>query len=134
MIGIDTNVLLRILVRDHEEQLRVAERFIAKHCSKEEPGHVSRIVVAETAWVLKDVYGYEKSQIASAIRSVMDVSELEIESADEVHAAVVDFEKSSAGFTDCLLARTNAAAGCEHTVTFDRKAAKLAGFKLLTGG
>jgi hypothetical protein len=28
----------------------------------------------------------------------------------------------------------NAAAGCDHTVTFDRKAAKLNGFELLKGG
>lgn len=131
MIGIDTNVLLRVLVRDHDEQARIAERFIATHCSSEEPGHVSRVVIAETAWVLKDVYGYARSQIASAIRCVLDVSELEIESADVVNGAVADFEKSSAGFTDCLLARTNAAAGCEYTVTFDRKAAKLPGFELL---
>ena len=131
MIGIDTNVLLRVLVRDHEEQVRVAERFIVTRCSKEEPGHVSRVVIAEIAWVLKDIYRYGRPQIASAIRAVMDVSELEIESANEVHSAVADFEKSSAGFTDCLLARTNAAAGCEHTITFDRKAAKLPGFELL---
>lgn len=131
MIGIDTNVLVRILVRDHDEQVRVAERFIATHCSSEDPGHVSRIVIAETAWVLKDFYGYARPQIANAIRSVLDVSELEIESADAVDAAVADYENSSAGFTDCLLARTNGAAGCEYTVTFDRKAAKLPGFELL---
>ena len=64
----------------------------------------------------------------------MNVSELMMESADEIDAAIADFEQSSAGFTDCLLARTNVAAGCDHTVTFDRKPAKLAGFKLLTGG
>ena len=134
MIGIDTNVLLRVLVRDHEEQLRAAERFIATHCSKDEPGYVSRVVVAELAWVLKDVYRYERSQIAAALRAVLDVSEFEIEAADEVDGAIIEFEKSSAGFADCLLARTNAGAGCSHTITFDRKAAKLPGFQLLKGG
>lgn len=131
MIGIDTNVLLRVLVRDQQEQVRAAEQLIAAHCSKDEPGYVSRVVIAETVWVLKDVYGYGRSQIAAAMRAVLNVSELEIESPDEVDAAIVDFERSSADFTDCLLARTNAAAGCEYTATFDRKAAKLAGFKLL---
>jgi len=134
MIGIDTNVLLRLLVRDQEEQVRVVERFISTRCSEDDPGYISRVVIAETAWVLKDVYGYDRKQISAAIRAVMNVSELQMESADEIDAAVTVFEQSSAGFTDCLLARTNAAAGCEHTVTFDRKAAKLAGFKLLTGG
>lgn len=131
MIGIDTNVLLRLLVRDHEEQARAVERFISTRFSQEDPGYVSRVVIAETAWVLKDVYGYDRQQIAAAIRGVMNVSELQLESADEIDAAVADFEQSSAGFADCLLARTNVAAGCDHTVTFDRKAAKLAGYKLL---
>jgi predicted nucleic-acid-binding protein len=134
MIGIDTNVLLRLLVRDHEEQVRVVEHFITTRFSKDDPGYVSRVVIAETAWVLKDVYGYDRKQIAAAIRAVMNVSELLMESADEIDAAIADFEQSSAGFTDCLLARTNVAAGCDHTVTFDRKAAKLTGFKLLTVG
>jgi predicted nucleic-acid-binding protein len=64
----------------------------------------------------------------------MNVCELQLESADEVDEAIVFFEQLSAGVTDCLLARTNAATGCDHTITFDRKAAKLQGFNLLTGG
>jgi predicted nucleic-acid-binding protein len=134
MIGIDTNVLLRLLVRDQQEQVRAAEKFIAVRCSKEDPGYVSRVVIAETAWVLKDVYGYGRPQIAAAMRAVLNVSEVEVESADEVDSAIIDFERSSAGFIDCLLARTNAAAGCEYTVTFDRKAAKLGAFRLLKSG
>lgn len=131
MIGIDTNVLLRLLVRDHEEQVRIAERFISTRFSKEEPGFVSRVVIAEVAWVLKDVFGYERAQIAAAVRGVSNVTELQLESADEINAAIADYEQSSAGFADCLLARTNLSAGCDYTVTFDRKAAKLKGFQLL---
>jgi predicted nucleic-acid-binding protein len=131
MIGIDTNVLMRLLVRDHDAQIKAAERFVNAHCASDDPGYVSRIVIAEIAWVLKDIYDYDRTQIAGAIRGILNVSQLEIESADEVHASVADYEKSSAGFTDCLVARLNAAAGCKYTVTFDRKAAKLDGFELL---
>lgn len=131
MIGIDTNVLLRLLVREHDGQLKAAERFVNAHCSSDDPGYVSRIVIAEIAWVLKDVYGYDRTQIAGAIRGILNVSQLEIDSADDVHAAVKDFEKFPAGFTDCLIARFNASAGCEYTVTFDKNAAKLYGFELL---
>jgi predicted nucleic-acid-binding protein len=133
MIGIDTNVLLRLLVRDHETQLRAAERFISTHCSSDEPGYVSRLVVVEVVWALKGFYGYDRAQIAAAIRGLLDVAELEIESAEEIHAALGDYESSTAGFADCLLGRTNASAGCERTVTFDRKAARVPGFDLLKG-
>lgn len=134
MIGIDTNVLLRLLVRDHDAQVRAAERYIAKHCSSAEPGFVSRGVIIEVAWALRRIYDYDRAQITAAVRGLLDVSEFEVESADEIHCAVADFEKSAVGFVDCLLARTNLAAGCDYTITFDRKAAKLAGFKVLTGG
>lgn len=131
MIGIDTNVLLRLLVRDLDTQVRTAEALIATHCSSEEPGHVSLLVIVEIVWALKGYYGYDRSQIASSIRALLNVSELEVESADEIHAALSDYETSAAGFVDCLLARTNEALGCDHTVTFDRKAARIKGFKLL---
>lgn len=131
MIGIDTNVLLRLLVRDDDAQVRAAERFVATHCSPDDPGFVSLVVVVETAWALRRVYLYDRSQIAAALESLLSVAELEIESAVEVRAAVADFAASAAGLVDCLVARTNVAAGCDYTVTFDRKVAKLKGFELL---
>jgi len=131
MIGIDTNVLLRLLVRDDDAQVRAAERFIATHCSPDNPGFVSLVVIVETAWALRRLYLYDRSQIATALRSLLNVSELEIESAADVRSAVADFATSAAGLVDCLVARTNVAAGCEYTITFDRKAAKLPGCELL---
>jgi predicted nucleic-acid-binding protein len=131
MIGIDTNVLLRLLVRDDDAQVRAAERFIATHCSPDDPGFVSLVVIVETAWALRRVYLYDRSQIAAALGSLLDVAELEVESAAEVRSAIADFATSAAGLVDCLVARTNVAAGCEYTVTFDRNAAKLRGFELL---
>jgi len=134
MIGIDTNVLLRLLVRDDDAQVRAAERFIATHCSPDKPGFVSLVVVVETAWALRRFYLYDRSQIAAALGSLLNVAELEVESAAEVRSAIADFATSAAGLVDCLVARTNVAAGCEYTITFDRKAAKLKGFELLKAG
>lgn len=134
MIGIDTNVLLRLLVRDLDAQVRTAEKLVAMHCSSADPGYISRVVIIEIVWALKGFYSYNRTQICASIRALLNVSEFEVESADEIHAALKDYETSAAGFVDCVLARTNAASGCEHTVTFDRKAAKLQGFKLLPGG
>lgn len=38
----------------------------------------------------------------------------------------------AAGFSDCLFAQFDADAGCEKTLTFDKRAAKVAGFALLS--
>ncbi len=131
MIGVDTNILVRLLVRDDDAQVRAAERLIGSRCSVDEPGFVSRVVIAEVAWVLGNYYQYDRADVARAIRGLMEVSELKFDAEDEVDAALKDFVSSSAGFMDCLIVRLNALAGCEHTFTFDRKAAKLPGFKLL---
>jgi predicted nucleic-acid-binding protein len=93
MIGIDTNVLLRLLVRDLDTQVRAAEKLIATHCSSEEPGYVSRVVIIEIVWALKGFYGYDRSQIAASIRALLNVSELEVESADEKRRTVLAWSK-----------------------------------------
>jgi len=134
MIGIDTNLIVRLIVNDDERQSRAVERFIQVHSSAESPCYVSNIVLIETVWVLETVYGYEHSKVADALAWILEVEQFEFDSPTHVEAAVGDYRTGAAEFADCLLGRMNVFAGCEHTVTFDRKAAKLAGFKLLGAG
>jgi predicted nucleic-acid-binding protein len=131
MIGIDTNVLVRLIVNDDERQSQAAEDFIRGSASSGHRCYVSSIVLVETVWVLETAYGYRRAQLADAMTSVLEVEQFEFDSPADVAAALEEFRRSAVEFADCLLARTNASAGCEHTVTFDRRAAKLAGFHLL---
>ena len=63
MRAIDTNVLVRLLVRDDPRQLKAAEEFVAKGA------WVSHLVLAETLWVLDAVYDRSPQQIGSAVES-----------------------------------------------------------------
>ena len=132
MIGIDTNILLRLIVADEPKQAVAVRNFIREHCSAEEPGFVSQVVLVELAWTLARVYGFTRDRIADAIDQILETAQLDVESSSDVAAAVNDYRAGPANFADCLLGRLNLTAGCSHTITFDRKAAKLAGFKLLT--
>ncbi len=134
MIGIDTNVLVRLIVADEPRQTAAARSFIREHCSSEDPGLVSNVVLAEIAWTLATGYGFSRNQIADAIDQIMETIQLQIESSTDVAAALIQYRAGPADFADCLLGQSNQTAGCTHTVTFDRKAAKLKEFKLLTGG
>ena len=133
MIGIDTNLLLRLIVGDEPKQAVMAREFLRGRCSADEPGYVCHIVLVELVWTLARAYGYPREKIAAAIEQILETAQLDVESSGDVAAAVKDYRRGAADFADCLLVRVNAATGCTHTVTFDRRAAKLPGFKLLAG-
>lgn len=131
MIGIDTNLLLRLIVGDEPKQAVTAREFLRERCSADDPGYVCHIVLVELVWTLARAYGHPRERIAAAIEQILETAQLDVESSNDVAAAVKDYRTGTADFADCLLARVNSASGCSHTVTFDRKAAKLKGFELL---
>jgi predicted nucleic-acid-binding protein len=128
MIGLDTNLLVRHLVADDPAQAQRAERFLAERCSAAEPGFVNRIVLCELAWTLDRTYGYARADIAHLIEQLLLARELQVEDRDEARAAVRAYRGGKLGFADALIAESNRVHGCEATATFDRKAAKAAGF------
>jgi predicted nucleic-acid-binding protein len=132
MIGLDTNVLVRIIVGDDEKQAEKAERVLKSRCTPEAPGFVNSIVLCELAWTLDRTYGYSRAQIASVISRILENSALRIEHAPLVAAALRIYRTAASSFSDVLLAEINLAAGCEVTLTFDRKAARLDGFTLVS--
>jgi predicted nucleic-acid-binding protein len=131
MIGLDTNVVVRLLVDDDPEQRKLARAFIARTCTPDDPGYINHIVLVETAWVLGSAYAFGRNEIASAIEGIMNVDEFSIEGPDLVRIAL-RASGGGADFSDALLGAVNASAGCKRTVTFDRAAAlKIEGFDLV---
>jgi predicted nucleic-acid-binding protein len=132
MIGLDTNVVLRYLAQDDPRQSKAARGLIDGRLTRDEPGHICTITVAEIAWVLKRLYAGSREEIADAIEGLLAAPTIVVEHRSLVRQAVQDFRESTAEFSDCMIARVNAGAGCDTTFTFDRAAAKLARFRLLS--
>ena len=126
MIGLDTNVLLRYIVRDEAAQAKAASRLIEGRCSKEAPGHVSHVVLAELAWVLGRGYGYAKAEVVKVLTAILSSAELKVQEAALAWAALRAFqdEDGQADFADYLIGAVNADCGCETTCTFDKRAAR----------
>lgn len=131
MIGIDTNILVRHLTQHDAEQAARATALVEGRLTRTTPGLINRIVVVELIWVLETSYGYACDLIADLIEQVLRISELIVEDADEVSEAVRRFRRSGANLTDLLLAIGNNRNGCSETFTFDRRAARTAGFAAL---
>lgn len=131
MKAIDTNVLLRLLLRDDQEQAAAADRFMEGCRASDEICFINRIVLAETVWVLQSGYRYRRGDIAGIIENLLRTRELALENAEEVRKALLDYRSSRADFADCLIGYTNLAAGCPGTATFSTAAGELDCFTTL---
>ena len=126
MRAIDTNVLLRLLVRDDRRQLDAAEKFVNKGA------WVSHVVLVETLWVLDAVYERSSEQIAAAVEMLMAHADLTLQDADVVASALARFRALPAvGFSDCLLLEIARKAGHLPLGTFDRRLGRLEGTQRL---
>ncbi len=126
MNGLDTNVLVRYLVADDEAQAAKAKRYIQSGST-----YVNCIVLSEVVWVLESAYGYDKEAIVAVLERLLSTHELEVEDADVAQAALHDYRRSTAGFTDCLIGHRNTAHGCNETGSFDKRAKGVRGFRML---
>jgi predicted nucleic-acid-binding protein len=131
MIGLDTNVLVRYLTHDDPAQTALANK-VMDSLTPEAPGFLSTAVIAEVIWVLESLYGFSKLETIQTLDTLLRSKELIVERAEIVGQALANFKTSRSDFADCLIERTGHAAGCRHTVTFDRRAANAAGMKLLS--
>jgi predicted nucleic-acid-binding protein len=127
MTGLDTNVLVRYLVRDEPTQAARATREL----EREERFLIGSVVLCELVWVLEAGYDFSRTEIGDTLEKILATAQFEIEGKDLALAALDDFRGSRADFSDCLIARRNRAAGAAQTVTFDRSLRGLEGFRLL---
>jgi predicted nucleic-acid-binding protein len=126
MLAIDTNVLVRLLVRDDVKQATLADQFIAKGA------WVSHLVLAETLWVLDSVYNRTPAQLTAALNLLLTHESLVLQDADTVSAALAHFQKKPAlGFSDCLVLEIARKAGHVPLGTFDRALSKIDGTQKL---
>ncbi len=122
MLAVDTNVLVRLLCRDDQQQAATADLAIAKGA------WVSQLVLAESVWVLDALYERTPQQLVAALELLLAHENLVLQEADVVAAALSQFRARPAlGFSDCLVLETARKAGHLPLATFDKALGKLAG-------
>lgn len=128
MLGIDTNVLVRFLVRDEDIQFEKARRLIKREVAAGRRVVVSQLVLLETEWVLRSRYAVAKHQIIEVISGLLDSTDVQFEDEPAVEQAIFIWKDCAADFADCLIGARNRRLGCRATATFDAKAFRLPGF------
>ena len=125
MRAVDTNVLVRLLMRDDPRQAAAAERFVSGGA------WLSHLVLAELLWVLDSTYGLKAAQLCLAVDMLLEHEHITIQDADVVETALEMFRSRSADFSDCLILATARKAGHLPLGTFDRGLSKLEGAELV---
>jgi predicted nucleic-acid-binding protein len=131
--GIDTNLLVRFVTRDDPDQAAVVRDLFQQAEERRERLHVSAIVLCELAWTLRgQPYLFDRATIAEVLERIMETSLFEVQNRDLALRAVADYGQGRADFADYLIGWQNRSAGCEDTLTFDRKLRNSPGFTVLS--
>ena len=130
MIGLDTNVLVRYFAQDNPAQSLAASQLL-ESLTPDLPGYVPSVVLAEIVWVLEESYAATRGRIASVVENLLRTSTLVIQDAESTWAALSRYRTGAADFSDFLIERHCARAGCIKTITFDKRAARDAGMTLV---
>ena len=128
MIAVDTNVLVRFLVRDDEAQFARASALFERAQRADDSVFVAEIVVCELVWVLQRAYRVPKAEIAAALVELVRARHVELESPERVERAIAAYEGGRGDFADYLIREQARAAGCDGVATFDTQVVKESGF------
>lgn len=121
MIGLDTNVLLRLFVNDDPVQSELARRFVAE-ATEDEACVVNSVVLVEFAWALAKQMKRPRDEVVRLVGEVLSADDLDISYRNAARNALSAFRRGRADFADYYLAEINAELGCSTTATFDKDA------------
>ncbi len=113
MIAVDTNVVVRFLTRDDEQQYEKSLKLF-----QEQDIFIPDTVILETEWVLRSRYKFEPDKICKAFRNLFGLPNVHIVDTDLL-AQVLQWHENGLDFADALhLAQSQ---NCCAIYTFDSK-------------
>lgn len=131
MKGLDTNVVLRFLVRDDEQQWQIADQYINKALQANESCLINNIVLCEVVWVLRSRYKLSREKLIDTLENILKANIFVFENREAIEWAIKQMKSGNADFSDYLITRLNQLAGCQETASFDTKLGQLERIELL---
>src|ERR1700735_3196824 len=125
MLGIDTNVVIRLVISADAAQTRRARTLVDQAIGRDEPVLVSLLVLLESEWVLRSRYGFNRESLLGIFRALLESRELSFEDEPALEEALFRWKDSACEFSDCLIVAHHRKVGCRATAT---STARLLGF------
>jgi predicted nucleic-acid-binding protein len=121
MIGVDTNVLLRLSDEESPAQRDLARKFVKANAGRL---FLSEIVVVEFVWTLVRTFKKARAEVAERVAILLDSDEFVVGRSSEAERALERYRIGPADFADYFLAEVNRSHGCSATASFDVKAVR----------
>ena len=131
MKALDTNVLVRFLVRDDKKQAEIVYRLFKRAESRNDPFFVPLLVVLETIWVLESVYEISREEIRGSLQKLLLMPILIFEAQSALQRTLASAQTNKIDLADLLIAHSAKFSNCDGVLTFDKKASKFALFEQL---
>ena len=112
MVALDTNVLLRFMLRDDLDQWQAATTLLSN-----KPVVVPVGVWLELEWVLRTAYRLSRDVINASLRDVISIDNLSTECAPQL-ARALDWHEAGLDFADAF--HLASAGSARRLATFDR--------------
>lgn len=130
MEAFDTNVIVRLCVRDDEEQYGRAE-LVFRRATGGAGAWLSSVVLVEVAWVLRVAYKFDRTTTAATLRRLLATDGVYVEDDATVRLALAAFEAGTAAFADYFILESARRDGALPLHTFDERLGKADGAMLV---
>lgn len=132
LIGIDTNIIVRLLLRDDESMFERAAALVAR-TSPDDPLIVNAVVVAESLWVLERKAKVDRKTARTTLLGLLESNEISVHDVNPFRSWAETLASDHRDWSDLIIAAINREIGCEYTYTLDLDAARsVPGMELLT--
>lgn len=132
MNALDTNTLIRFLVKDNEKQAKIVKKILSDAEKSGKSFFVTSPVILEVIWVLSSAYDFTREEIIWALENLLILPVLIFQN----HERLVDLcqiaKKFNINLSDLYIGLTALDSRCDSTLTFNKKAAKSKLFTLLS--
>ena len=118
---LDTNVILRYLIRDNEALFQSVEPLFLKAEKGELTLYIHSITMAELVWTLESFYGYDKEKIVNVLIRFINAQGIEALEKETLHNALILYLDANVDYIDAYLASHAASSEISTIYTLDRK-------------
>ncbi len=131
MTALDTNILVRLLVKDDESQSKIVFKRFKKAEKENETLFIPLLVALELIWVLDSVYDCSREEVVNAIEKLTMMPIIRFEKLEVIHELIKCGRSTTIDLSDLLISNSSITNGCIKTITFDKDASKYQLFELL---